>query len=200
MRARKFVTIAGALVLPVALAATMGAGIASAKGKPPAAQLSGVATCATHNGFTLSFSSPLTSTPADVTVTVNPVLLKGCTYAPVPASAPNNGHLTGLGSAKVTGATCAGFLGGATAPDLTGGRAKWTPKPKFASSAVSLTNGTMSVNGAGDIALSYSSGTVTGSFAGTASLSVTSSMLATDLNAECANGLTSIAFTGSASL
>lgn len=171
------------------------------KGGPES--LAGTTTCSVHGK--VSFMPALMGGgTATSTVTITG-LLNRCGNAHHGKAKFNNGHLTDL-VGTLSANDCAMLTSG-VAPAVSGGSIKWTPPSKAAeSSGVSLPAGTGSVVTRGAksvIQISYSGGSVaSGSFTNTGGVSVkvTSDQDTTQISARCTTGLTSVAFTGTATV
>lgn len=187
--------------LPLGLAAMVGTGVASAKGKPPAVTATGTTTCNFHGQLVLNTDGSLSVSgnltphhgPA-CTSTGGSKLKTGHINQTLPTSAPSS--TTDLCPAVTAAVTSAQALA-----DLTGGNIAWSPGAKVAGSVgVGLTGGSLSVSGTSLVVTYSGSSVASGSFTGTGTGLLASTDLAS-VQASCATGpVTSIPVSGSLSL
>jgi hypothetical protein len=180
----------------------MGVGVAAAKKKPPVT-FSGATTCSVSGKVT--YSPALTTAGTGSSTAIVSGSLSHCNNANQGGVNLTGGHLQGL-KGTVTPNDCSTLASGAE-PALSGGSVHWTPTAKVvASTGVSFPVGVGSIvmsGGNNFLEFSYAAGSVaSGSFpnSGGSSLTVTSTQNTTQLQSKCANGLSSIAFKGSATL
>jgi hypothetical protein len=197
----------GVTAASIALAATLGAGLAGAApvnshhGHKGPATLTGTTTCTVSN-VRLHFSAALTGTATtaatDVRLTGN--VLKHCADSTTGQLRIRNGHLRGLLGSIPAGATCTSFLTGGVLPAFGTGTTRWTPTAKIApTTGISFPAGTLTptTSATPQLALAFSGGTASGSFATTAAaLTATSRASVADLTAACASstGIDGIGF------
>lgn len=187
------------------LAATLGVGVASAtdhgEGAPVA--FGGFTACAVSGKIT--FSPALRNAATGTSSAKITVTLSACSNASQGGVTLTGGFLQGLVE-LVRPDACSTVIKG-TMPFLSGGTVRWEPSSQVKpSTGISLPTGRGSLvttGGKSYVQIAYSDGSVGGgSFANTRGTSVTiiSTEDSTQLLSRCANGLSSVAFTGTATL
>ncbi|MEI7860386.1 MAG: hypothetical protein WCI26_11230 [Acidimicrobiales bacterium] len=201
---KNFLKVAVAASLTLGLATTVGTGVASARGKPPAVTATGTTTCNFHGQLVLNTDGSLSLsgniTPshgvAACTSKGGSLLRTGHINQTLPTSA-----VPGVVATDLCPAVAAAVTSPQTLADLAGGAVAWSPGPKVAASVgVGLTGGSLSVAST-SLSVTYTGSSVTsGSFTGSSTGLSASTDLAS-VQASCLGGaVTSIPVRGTLSL
>lgn len=187
----------------VASALTIGGlalvGPSAAATKPPPVTFTGETTCNVAGSMT--FSPPLTLSGGSAATVTFSATLSHCSNA-----AQGGVTMTGGRVSAVTGSlasnSCTALLNGPV-PTLASGSVDWLPTSRIApSTGVTLGAASGSVTSSNHVEGTFSGGSVGGgSFAGsTTSASITTTNTVTQLGAHCSAGLSTVKFTGTATL